>query len=206
MGQTKYKKTKKGSAGAVDQVKCSAWHKAFPFVAGALALAIIALTVAIILLKNGAFDEKPKKEDLSVYAPTVESEGHSEGSYNYSVLSDGTAMIVGLTENAEDTEVYIPSEIGGRKVTAIGDKSFFMDTAITRVVIPEGVTYVGYQAFWGCVNLETLSLPSTLCVIRESAFEMCEYLDGVSFSGTRDAWIAVKVGENNPIGYVYTVE
>ncbi len=202
--EMKYKKSKNGHNDAVAQNENNIWKKVFPFVAGALILVIVALTAGIVLVNFGALDNK--KDDLSVYAPKTESdERYSEGSYRYAILSDGNAMIVGLTDDAEDTELYIPSEIGGRTVTAIGDSSFYMDTEIVRVVIPEGVTYIGSRAFFGCVNIETLSLPSTLGVIRESAFEFCDYLDGISFAGTCDMWSAVKIGENNPIGYVSTL-
>ncbi len=42
---------------------------------------------------------------------------------------------------------------------------------ITRVVIGEGVTDVGIAAFYKCVNLTSVSLPSTLTEIKEEAFK-----------------------------------
>ncbi len=193
----KNKNVKTQTAGAMQSPSKSVWDKAFPFVTGALVLVIVALIVAIILVKVGAFDAKP--EDLSKYAPELASEEqYSEGNYKYALLKDGNAIITGLVTEADGvSELHIPSEIGGKKVTAIADKSFYLEMQINRVIIPEGVTYIGYQAFYGCVRLEMLSLPSTLTVIRECAFESCGYLDGVSFGGTHEAWSGVKIGENN---------
>jgi len=41
---------------------------------------------------------------------------------------------------------------------------------ITSVVIPDTVTYIGGQAFHGCVNLKQINLPKSLKVIGDSAF------------------------------------
>ncbi len=200
----KNKNTKPSNEGAFQNG--SAWNKIFPFVMTALGAIAVALIVAIILVKCGAFDPKP--ENLSVYAPEVSDETErSSGTYNYVLLKDGSVMITGISADAgEVTELLFPSEIDGKRVTAIADKSFYLEMQISRAVIPEGVTYIGYQAFYGCVRLEMLSLPTTLKVIRESAFESCDYLNGVSYAGTQEAWKNVKIGVNNPaLGYILTL-
>ena len=196
----KSKHTKLPNEGAI---KKNTWDKIFPIAAVALGVIALALTVVIILVKCGAFDPKP--EDLSAYAPDVLSEEiHSSGAFDYVLLKDGSAMVVGFSENAgEVNELIFPSEIDGKRVSAIADKSFYLEMTVARVVIPEGVTYIGSEAFYGCVRLEMLSLPTTLAVIREGAFNFCDYLNGISYAGTHDAWKNVKVGVNNSaLGYV----
>lgn len=182
------------------------WNKIFPIVVAVFGAIIVALIVAIILVKCGAFDPKP--EDLSVYAPEISDESqYSNGTYDYVILKDGSIMITGISEVAgELTELLLPSEIDGKKVTAIADKSFYLEMQVARAVIPEGVTYIGSEAFYGCVRLEMLSLPTTVAVIREGAFAFCDYLNGVSYSGTHEAWKSVKVGSNNAaLGYVLAI-
>ena len=45
------------------------------------------------------------------------------------------------------------------------------DSAVlTSVVIPEGVTIIGKEAFKSCYRLETVVLPRSLHTIRDNAF------------------------------------
>lgn len=79
----------------------------------------------------------------------------------------------------QDTEVVFPTDVDGISINGIANTSG--DTpdnykAITAVVIPEGYTYIGNKAFAGCVNLETIELPSTLKEIGTQAFAGCKKL------------------------------
>lgn len=58
----------------------------------------------------------------------------------------------------------------------IGYRAFRQQSISGSLIIPEGVTWIGGQAFMGCVNLTgILSLPSTLRGISDMAFEDCEF-------------------------------
>ena len=48
------------------------------------------------------------------------------------------------------------------RVTSIGYQAFYSNQGITSVVIPEGVTDAGYNAFFMCMKLAKISLPDTL--------------------------------------------
>lgn len=45
-----------------------------------------------------------------------------------------------------------------------------MNTSITSVVIPEGVTEIGKYAFYNCKSLRSVSIPNSCDFIREYAF------------------------------------
>ena len=47
---------------------------------------------------------------------------------------------------------------------------FYRNDAVKNVVVSEGITSVGYDAFLRCMNLESASLPSTLTYIGSGAF------------------------------------
>ena len=47
---------------------------------------------------------------------------------------------------------------------------FYRNDAVKKVVVSEGITSVGYDAFLRCMNLESASLPSTLTYIGSGAF------------------------------------
>ena len=72
--------------------------------------------------------------------------------------------------------VIIPSKIQGFPVREIGYRAFY-SSQIISVTIPEGVTKIGREAFMGCMDLTSITLPSTLkpgrYTIGESAFKFC---------------------------------
>jgi hypothetical protein len=45
-----------------------------------------------------------------------------------------------------------------------------------EVVVPEGVTAIGRDAFWDCKNLTSVTLPASLTAIGEWAFRECSGL------------------------------
>lgn len=83
----------------------------------------------------------------------------------------------------ERTEVVIPDEINGKKVTVIGSKSFMLGTEdnpiespITYVDIPDSVTAIEELAFFYCKNLESVIFPENLESVGYSAFAWCSAL------------------------------
>ncbi len=49
-----------------------------------------------------------------------------------------------------DGHVVIPAEINGKPVTAIGEGAFSGWTSLTSVTIPDSVTEIEWNAFYGC--------------------------------------------------------
>ena len=65
------------------------------------------------------------------------------------------------------------------KATRIPDYLLYSVHGVETFVIPEGVTVIGTGAFGECVNLKSITLPSTLQEIGEDAFAGCEALTQV---------------------------
>ena len=57
-------------------------------------------------------------------------------------------------------------------------------TDINTVVIEEGVTSIGNNAFRGCSSLITVTIPSSVTSIGNYAFQGCASLDTVKYNGT----------------------
>ena len=90
-----------------------------------------------------------------------------------------------------DSIVEIPSEIDGVKVISVGlskeiqNLSYYEpvcdnNTTMTKLIIPEGVKYVGGSAFTRCSALKEIVFPSTLEGIEQSAFYHCTSLTSIT--------------------------
>lgn len=54
------------------------------------------------------------------------------------------------------------------------------DKNMTKAVIPEGVTSIGYWAFFGCRNLTSITIPEGVTSIDNFAFEHCDSLTSIT--------------------------
>lgn len=74
-----------------------------------------------------------------------------------------SVFITGYTGSEKD--VVLPTHViyNGTKfpVIAVGDKAFKGNNSITSVVVPAGYDYIGKEAFYGCTNLEEVTLGDT---------------------------------------------
>ena len=91
------------------------------------------------------------------------------GDYSYKVYTDGTVEIVDY--NGQESDVMIPSELGGERVTVIGSEAFAY-YEMSSLTIPEGVDVSG-RAFEYCKITEALNLPAGVA-IGVRAFEYAE--------------------------------
>ena len=64
-------------------------------------------------------------------------------------------------------------------VTTIGNEAFSSFHNLTSITIPNTITTIGEQAFLNCSNLESIVLPSALTKIGAKAFTGCENLKGI---------------------------
>ena len=72
--------------------------------------------------------------------------------------------------------VTIPSALGGKPVTSIGDYAFKGCSELTEVTIPSGITSIGNSTFSGCRDLSEVSIPGSVTTINGRAFDGCESL------------------------------
>ncbi len=76
----------------------------------------------------------------------------------------------------KETELVIPSELGGVPVTAIAASAFVKASGLRRVQLSDGVLKIGSSAFKGLAELESVHLPAGLRSIEKKAFADCELL------------------------------
>lgn len=116
---------------------------------------------------------------LNVIAASNSSDTKISGNYEYVVLSDGTVKIEKYKGTFE-TKITVPSKIGGKAVTEIGDFAFSMHSELVNVTIPSGVTKIGKWAFEYCSALTAITIPSGMKSIGQNAFSGCGMLKSIS--------------------------
>ena len=67
-------------------------------------------------------------------------------------------------------------------VTRIGDNAFYGMTTMKSIDIPNSVTTIATFAFWNCKGLTSLTIPNSVIYIGDFAFMMCENLKSVTLS------------------------
>ena len=104
------------------------------------------------------------------------------GDFEYSI-SGGKATITGYT--GSDADVTIPGSIQHENVTypvtAIGNDAFSFKE-FNSVTIPDGVTSIGENAFFGCPSISSVVLPGSVTSVGTCAFAHCNSLYGVFIS------------------------
>ncbi len=84
----------------------------------------------------------------------------------YTTLGDGTVEITRYTGVGGDVE--IPSTLGGKQVSKIGD-SVFSTKNLSSLIIPEGVTTIGNSAF-SRNQIKSVTVPKTVTSMGTYAF------------------------------------
>ena len=84
-----------------------------------------------------------------------------------------------------DGDIVIP-----KGVKVIGEE-IFQDMDLESVIIPEGVTCIGFGAFGGCENLVRVVIPDSMEVIEDSAFCDCTSLRDLKLPDS-----VIKIGQH----------
>lgn len=64
---------------------------------------------------------------------------------------------------------------------------------IYYIVIEDGVTHIGSNAFGYCSNFETIDIPASVNSIGQSAFAYCTSITEVDYSGRRSDWKGISI-------------
>lgn len=138
-------------------------------------LLVLALTLTASLVvscgKNEADGFKPENFDFTLRTPTDEM--GFEAGYHYFIQDDGSVLISSADLSGD---VVIPSELGGKTVTAIGEGAFFKNESITSVVIPDTVETIGIYAFADCSELKSITVGEKVWRIAPFAFDNTPWL------------------------------
>ena len=65
----------------------------------------------------------------------------------------------------------------------------FAESSIEEMVIPNGITEIGTRCFEECENLKTITIPSTVRIIKQDAFKGCSSLTSVVYEGDKSSLV-----------------
>ena len=133
------------------------------------------LTAVILsaLMMTSAFSALPVSaaEVESNTSAVSSDENFISGDYEYTLLDDGTIEISKYVGN--DSDVTIPDEIDGKKVTSIGKGAFENNISIKNIEMSNNILSIYDGAYYNCQSLETIKLSNSLTEILVGAFGNC---------------------------------
>jgi len=161
--------------------------------------------------------------------------GEQDGDWTYSVTNN-QATITRWNWGASGGAVTIPSEVNGipvvrieseygiifgaiwnnyinynitsitipESMTNIGKNAFYGMASLTNVVIPNSVTEIGERAFDGCISLQNIAIPNSVIKIHDNAFANCTSLTRITMPDRFAAEVA-QIGVSGQVATDYLI-
>ena len=107
------------------------------------------------------------------------------GGLRYLIDSDTkTATLMVNTEAVYSGDIVVPESVKAKngnvyKITAFGEKCFYGCTDLTSIKIPSSVTSLGQGCFQYCTKLTSITIPSTVTSIGAGCFSHCTNLKSI---------------------------
>ncbi len=148
-------------------------------ISGVVCMAVAVSSMSV--LKSVVADAVNIESPVTVNATATEDETKCiENGLYYEIYDyEGTYVVITGYDESAGSEIIIPETIEGLPVTSIGYETFYGCTSLTSVTIPDSVIYIGYRAFSGCTSLKTITIPDSVIEMGTGAFENCSSLTSI---------------------------
>lgn len=137
-----------------------------------------AFTLSVSAVGDGKeYSDSPFSDSVTYYCgnKTLRSLKYEEAEGGYKIL--------GYVDGVDLPLLYIPSYIGRKPVVSIAGRAFNASKTLTAVYVPSTVKDIGDSAFFGCNNLDRVSIQGGNLKIGTYAFASCRSLKRVVFNG-----------------------
>lgn len=115
-------------------------------------------------------------EDVTLYAGWINEDDGT--AWQYTAQPDDTVEITAYT--GKRRYITVPKELGGKKVSSIGEGAFSENSRIRQVTLPDSITGIRDRAFYSCNSLREIEIPEKVVRIGTEAFYGCTRLSQVS--------------------------
>ena len=99
-----------------------------------------------------------------------------------------------------DGQAFASTAIASIKIPAtvstIGGYAFQNCSNLKSISIPSGVKKIDFWQFINCTNLESITIPASVTFVDHDAFSGCSALTDVYYTGSKEAWNQVAIGNN----------
>ena len=147
------------------------------FAAGALLAAPIQLPGLVV---SAGAEETTVPNEGETGSGEGEAVPAPESFLRFQLTDKGDAYIVISYEGEACDELVIPAQHNGKPVTIIGISAFLTNTRIKKVVLPDTIKTIEYQAF-DSSSLEEIVIPESVTYIGPYAFQLCNNLKNITF-------------------------
>ena len=131
----------------------------------------------VIDKEETVFENGYKHEECTICG-TVQSENTVIASLVTYAIDNGAVTITGC-DTSLSGDVVIPEKIEGYPVVSIGDSAFYGCENITSIELPSSIKSIGNSAFYYCCGFETITIPDSINNIGDEAFYNCYNLEKI---------------------------
>lgn len=136
----------------------------------------------------------------------IETEGQCGTNATYKVDSEGTLTISGngtmnnFTSGSpspwQEIKEHIKNVVIEDGITSVGTQAFYKCKQLSEVSLPETLETIKDNAFLGCSSLEEIAVPESIHTIGKKAFNSTN-VSTVYYAGSEDAYGEINVAANN---------
>lgn len=144
------------------------------FCNGHWAYGLGALAIICVGIVAGCIGDDTATVDSAKGEGVIEKDG-----ILYKKCCRDSVCVVGVKERQDLLELRIPSSLGDWPVWEIKENAFKGCENVRSVTIPQGVKVIAQGTFSNCVSLRSVTIPESVVRIDRDAFENCTCLRSV---------------------------
>ena len=105
---------------------------------------------------------------------------HAAGLDDLTYATTDGEVTIRFCKSAATGKLVIPDTIEGNPVTIIGKQAFDGCKNLTSITVPDSVTSIGTYAFRLCTNLTSITIGDSVTIIAHQAFWKCTSLKSIT--------------------------